>query len=104
MSGSLDMKERKEYIDVAKGIGIILVVLGHLDIDGQISREAIYAFHMPLFFILSGVFAKTNIDFKNYFAKSFKTLYVPFFVFFIVDIILFCFLKLMDLQKALKFV
>lgn len=104
MSGSLKMNERKEFIDVAKGIGIILVVLGHLDIDGQISREVIYSFHMPLFFVLSGVFAKTNIRFKEYFAKSFKTLYVPFFVFFIVDLILFYCVKLIGLQKALKFV
>lgn len=57
---------RSTFIDIAKGIGIILVVLGHLDTNGQISREVIYSFHMPLFFLLSGIFANTKMDFKLY--------------------------------------
>lgn len=81
--------KRKSFIDIAKGIGIILVVLGHLDTGGQISREIIYSFHMPLFFILSGAFAKTNTDFKAYLTKSFKTLYIPYLIFVAVDTVLF---------------
>jgi fucose 4-O-acetylase-like acetyltransferase len=52
--------ERLVYIDVAKGIGIILVVLIHIifssDSFNDLSyiRNYIYAFHMPLFFIISG--------------------------------------------------
>ncbi|WP_171960023.1 acyltransferase family protein [Roseobacter denitrificans] len=56
-----------DWIDIAKGIGIILVVLGHAgrglssaglpDADEflKLLDEAIYAFHMPMFFLLSGV-------------------------------------------------
>ena len=45
---------RIEYIDLAKAIGIFLVCLGHtVDPDTQL-KTIIYAFHMPLFFILSG--------------------------------------------------
>ncbi|MBO5930058.1 MAG: acyltransferase family protein [Clostridia bacterium] len=81
-------KKRYDEIDIAKGIGILLVILGHLDADGQLSRYMIYAFHMPLFFILSGVFADTKRPFKAYFIKNFKTLYWPFFVCFLFELLL----------------
>lgn len=48
------MKKRLIWIDNAKGIGILLVVLGHTyGIPVQL-HHIIYSFHMPLFFILSG--------------------------------------------------
>ena len=59
---------RVEWIDAAKGIGIILVVIGHtlrgletadvLSFEGGFGEvdEAIYSFHMPLMFFLSGLF------------------------------------------------
>ena len=60
-------KTRDLSLDVAKGLGIILVVIGHawrgLDSAGMISNpdlfriidQLIYNFHMPLFFLLSGM-------------------------------------------------
>ena len=49
------MKKRVTYFDLAKGIGIILVVLGHMEnIDAPI-RIWIASFHMPLFFVISGM-------------------------------------------------
>lgn len=58
---------RVGWIDATKGIGIILVVFGHV-LGGAISRnwfgpeqqgqylyDVIYLFHMPLFFLISGV-------------------------------------------------
>lgn len=81
------MGSRKGFIDAAKGIGIILVVLGHLDASGQLSRNIIYSFHMPLFFLLSGVFSNTNGDFKSYFKKNFLSLFVPYIIFVAVDAI-----------------
>ena len=55
-------KKHFEYLDYAKGIGIFFVVLGH-DLQlhsnmlrvGRMSARYIYAFHMPLFFIISGI-------------------------------------------------
>lgn len=46
-------KEYIEWIDIAKGIGILLVIAGHT-ICLKISSP-LYAFHMPLFFLLSGL-------------------------------------------------
>lgn len=54
---------RNTTIDIARGIGIILVVLGHnetvLQDKGELFR-VIYSFHLPLFFFLSGVFLKDS--------------------------------------------
>ncbi len=44
--------------DVAKGLGMLLVMLGHLLPETSYLRSVIYSFHMPLFFILSGFVLK----------------------------------------------
>lgn len=44
--------ERDELIDIAKGVGILLVVFAHT-YSGML-KGAIYYFHMPLFFMLTG--------------------------------------------------
>lgn len=44
---------RRIDVDIAKGVGIILVVVGHL--APMINVQAIYLFHMPLFFVLGGI-------------------------------------------------
>lgn len=46
------MKEYFDYLDLAKGIGIILVIMGHSLFPLHI---AIDIFHMPLFFLISGI-------------------------------------------------
>lgn len=50
----MDSIKRIDWIDVAKGIGIILMVMGHTSMPDAINRW-IYSFHMPLFFLLSGL-------------------------------------------------
>lgn len=60
-----ETSKRLTYIDIAKGIGIVLVVVGHCIPDATsptgISipayrwlHDVIYSFHMPLFFFLAG--------------------------------------------------
>lgn len=55
------MKKRNEQIDVARGIAILLVILGHsfYSIEAPLNK-IILTFHMPLFFFLSGLVAKTG--------------------------------------------
>jgi len=81
------MSKRIEYIDIARGIGILLVVLAHNDF-GNISAfgyQVIYSFHMPLFFFLSGYFIKTSVSFLEFFKKRFHSLLKPFlFTLFII--------------------
>ena len=74
------MPKRVEHIDIARGIGILLVVLGHNDF-GYISPFAyhvIYSFHMPLFFFLSGYFLNTAMGFRDFLKKRFDSLLKPY--------------------------
>lgn len=70
--------KRIGWIDTAKGIGLLLVILGHLHIP-YVSTW-IYTFHIPLFFFLSGcVFSGEKYSFKEFCLKRIKSLVVPYF-------------------------
>lgn len=72
------MKKRVAWVDYAKGIAIILVFWGHTTCPESF-RPFFYAFHVPLFFWLSGyVFSiKKYPDFKSFFWKKCRTLILP---------------------------
>jgi fucose 4-O-acetylase-like acetyltransferase len=72
---------RNNVIDIAKGIGIILVVWGHTACP---IRPYFYIFHIPLFFILSGYFFKKE-DFKTFTKKKVKSLIIPFIGFVFIQ-------------------
>lgn len=84
------VKGRECWIDVAKGIGIILVVLGHVTRNENLIR-IIYSFHMPLFFFLGGWIINRNcgknIINKQYIKKKFANLILPFFEYRIILIL-----------------
>lgn len=73
------MSKRVQYIDIAKGIGILLVVLGHNDLQAYhpVLYRFIYAFHMPLFFFLSGIFFQPERPIKEIFIRRFNGLIKP---------------------------
>lgn len=48
---------RLQWIDTARGLGIVAVVIGHVWTQGAL-RDAVYSFHMPLFFLLSGYLSR----------------------------------------------
>lgn len=48
---------RVAFIDIAKGIAIILMIIGHV-LDQGVKRSIIFSFHMPLYIITSGFFYK----------------------------------------------
>lgn len=73
--------KRIQYIDIAKGIGIMLVVIGHSHIE--YGHYLIYMFHMPLFFYLSGIFYKQTSVCSSIKGKA-KKLLVPFAIFLVV--------------------
>ena len=71
---------RKDWIDIAKGIGIILVVIGHTRFSTGIVGEWINSFHMPLFFILAG-FCFNEHRYPNllyYFLRKINVLVFPY--------------------------
>ena len=79
------MKERIDWPDIAKGLGIFLVVLGHNSIPSGFFGW-IYSFHMPLFFYLSG-FLFSNDKYNSTWElvlKKAQTLLLPYLSFFIL--------------------
>lgn len=46
--------ERKQWLDYAKCVGILLVLIGHFGMTPKNLVNLIYSFHMPLFFVISG--------------------------------------------------
>ena len=76
-------------VSFAKGIGIILMVLGHTYFSVYGFRF-IYIFHMPLFFFVSGYcFREAHLkDFRTYAGKRIKRLYIPFIKYALLFLIL----------------
>ncbi|MEH7250384.1 acyltransferase family protein [Neobacillus niacini] len=81
--------KRIKWIDTCKGIGIILVIIGHTPIDPT-ARSIIYAFHMPLFFFISGYFFSENRykNLKEITVSKFKSLIIPYISFSIISFFL----------------
>lgn len=83
-------KTRIDYLDAAKGIGIILVVLGHLVCYNSKLSCIIFSFHMPLFFFISGVLYKDkNNRLFDFVKHKFKTLLVPYLCFWFIALLFF---------------
>jgi fucose 4-O-acetylase-like acetyltransferase len=74
-------------MDIARAIGIVLVVIGHYIPDDSpdwyvVLRDAIYKFHMPLFMFLSGYVywaTKKPMKYGTFVWKKFQRLMIPCF-------------------------
>lgn len=76
-------KYRIAEIDMAKGIGILLVILGHMEkITSNVWKQFAASFHMPLFFVLSGLLYSQKDysmnDFRQFVSKKAKHILVPY--------------------------
>jgi len=83
-------EKRLDYLDVAKGIAILLVILGHCCVAfdpekglGMIVNpwlKIIYSFHMPLFFVAAGVVSRprSDVTWGAALRKDFGTLLAPY--------------------------
>lgn len=80
-------KKREAEFDIAKGILILCVVIGHGGSDAV--ADFMYRFHMPLFFILSGYFMQKHSNVSEYATSQFKKLMIPYFMYMAVDFIFF---------------
>ncbi|MEG0565770.1 MAG: acyltransferase family protein [Hungatella sp.] len=88
------LKQRTMYLDVAKGIGIILVVLGHMyqffPYGGRVN-SIIASVHMPLFLVISGycVTVKAEESPSGFITKKFDRLIKPYFAFAVLSLLLY---------------
>lgn len=79
-------KNRIEWIDIAKGIGMVLVEIGHTYFPRSICLW-LCSFHMPLFFLLSGMtYGERKNNFKEYVIRKFRTIMIPYYLFNIISI------------------
>ena len=71
---------RLQYLDIAKGIGILMVIIGHCPSIPVMLNQLIFSVHMPLFFILSGYTFKLKYSEQpwKYIAKTAKALLIPY--------------------------
>ena len=86
------MGKRLDYLDMTKGFGIILVVMGHIIYTEAHVMVWISSFHMPLFFVVTGVLmALKDEDHSKpleVIRRKAKGLLVPYFWFSLMDFIL----------------
>lgn len=98
---ALQAPSRAVWIDTARGLGIVLVVYGHV-LRGQfhsgligwtpaiaLQDRAIYAFHMPFFFLLSGLFAGARVRSRGEFIRRrLVTIVYPYVLWSVIQILL----------------
>lgn len=77
-------KSRIEYIDLFRAFGIILMIMGHIKFGGHFDKW-IHAFHMPMFFFVSGWFYKQKYNVGYQIFKKISTLLLPYIVFELVQ-------------------
>lgn len=91
---------RLGWVDVAKGVGILLVVYGHVargmhaagvglpESLFAVLDKIIYGFHMPLFFVLSGLFFRlsySKLGAKGLLASKFDTIFYPYLLWSLIQ-------------------
>jgi fucose 4-O-acetylase-like acetyltransferase len=79
------MKEYYDYLDFAKGIGIILVIIGHSIFP---LHFVIDVFHMPLFFALAGITYKTPTNKGDFLLKKIDRVFIPYLFFVIISVLI----------------
>ncbi|MCF6514912.1 acyltransferase family protein [Lactobacillus sp. S2-2] len=106
-------KKRIEWIDIAKALGIIAVVIGHAfhplrDNSHIISviYTSIYWWHMPLFFIIGGFFLKPLTDtfnFKQFIKKKIIPSLKSYFIYGSVIIIISHFIHNRSIKETITY-
>ena len=82
--------KRITYVDLFRAIGIIAMIMGHINFGWHFDH-LIHGFHMPMFFFASGFFFKENEDATALATKvrsKCRTLLLPYFVFAVFHIML----------------
>ena len=78
--------KRNSGADIARGIGIILVVIGHFYAGDWINY--IFSFHMPLFFFLSGYLTNEEAPYLRFLGRRAKSSLIPYTALFIISLAL----------------
>ena len=81
---------RIDFVDLTKGVCIILVVMAHIGgaFEKLDSNSLIACFRMPLYFFISGIFFKSYEGIRGFFIRKVNKLLVPFVFFYLVSFLL----------------
>lgn len=96
------MTDQKRYINTARGIAVLLVILGHsitedmaaASLPAFVLRTFVYSVHMPVFFFISGyLFQIKEHDYfgsplMEYTVSKFRRLMVPYISFSVINYII----------------
>lgn len=55
------MKKRLIGVDIARGIAIIAIIIGHMGFKNV--NRVVYTFHVPIFFLITGFFITESAKF-----------------------------------------
>ena len=82
-------KQRIEWIDILKFLGIFAIYLGHLGNSAGNMYGFVFQYHVPLFFFISGFFnEKIELnDYLYYIKNSFKKYMYPYYLFALITFI-----------------
>ena len=96
-----DTSHRLAYVDMAKGIGMLAIIWGHIMLSGW-SNNLVYSFHIPLFFFLSGMMFNGSkyADFGSLVKRRAKTLLLPYLMFSFVTWLLWAILSVVSHSGA----
>lgn len=77
------MKQRDTYVDVAKGIGIMLIVSIHTEVFGVMGYPLSFI-AVPVFFFMSGFYDRSERNIGQWLPKSLKTLILPAIIWILI--------------------
>jgi len=80
-------KMRLTWMDVAKGMTIILMVMGHAKGIPKGWRQLIFSYHMPFFFIVNSWFVHRDYDIRATLRRSARSLLAPYTVVCMLQVI-----------------
>lgn len=81
-------RERVKWVDAAKFLGILAIYVGHFAGAAGKSYLYVFAYHVPLFFFLSGCMMNYDKDSNpgKFIFRKFRTIMVPFWLFSAISI------------------
>lgn len=85
-----EINSRIDFVDLVKGICIILVVMSHIHgiFDLADYNYMIDSFRMPLYFFISGIFFKSYNGFIGFIKRKLNKLFIPFLFFYFASFLL----------------
>ncbi len=89
LNTGITKKTRIEFIDLAKGVCILLVVIVHVIPELDTPLEFLACLRMPLYFCLSGLFFKDYGGLKHLTIKKVNKILIPFVAWYLIGYLIY---------------